>query len=75
MLAATEKYLGGEQDIANAVNDRMFARVQEISKQQRVVRLYSVRFADSGPIHERHHLNYSEVTQREFFVDILGGEV
>ena len=25
----TEKYLGGEQDIANAVNDRIFARVKK----------------------------------------------
>jgi integrase len=27
-IQATEKYLGGEQDIANAVNDRIFARVK-----------------------------------------------
>ena len=25
-IQTTEKYLGGEQDIANAVNDRTFAR-------------------------------------------------
>jgi integrase len=27
-IQTTEKYLGGEQDIANAVNDRIFARVK-----------------------------------------------
>jgi hypothetical protein len=28
-IQTTEKYLGGEQDIANAVNDRIFARVKK----------------------------------------------
>ena len=28
-IQTTEKYLGGEQDIVNAVNDRIFARVKQ----------------------------------------------
>jgi site-specific recombinase XerD len=28
-IQTTEKYLGGEQDIVNAVNDRIFARVKK----------------------------------------------
>jgi integrase len=28
-IQTTEKYLGGEQDIENAVNDRIFARVKK----------------------------------------------
>jgi integrase len=32
-IQTTEKYLGGERDIVNAVNDRIFARVKKFQKQ------------------------------------------
>jgi hypothetical protein len=62
-IQTTEKYLGGEQDIVNAVNDRILRESRNFKATASSASLFcAVRFADSCPKHECHHLNDSEVT-------------